>query len=131
MYVVTCCTSSALNALDRLPLLNSPLLDGIKKHLAQAIKLGEEYTKTQNSIRWNKSRVALKKSIKEKLHAFAFDAYSELLDMRRLINEYVKQIGACNLPTGWQGVIASLFLAISGMQKDNLRQIEYKQLSLF
>ena len=54
-----------------------------------------------------------------------------LLYMRRLINEYVKQIGACNLPTGWQGVIASLFLAISGMQKDNLRQIEYKQLSLF
>jgi hypothetical protein len=129
MYVLVCCMSSAL---QRLPESDRSSMISAKQHLAAAIAFGEAYHKTWNSIHWNNSRAAVKRRTCEKLHNLAFEAYTELLTARTYIYQYLDEVGSDALPSNWwRDFGVSIYLAVTGMEKNNGTQIWQRQLSLF
>ena len=129
MYVLVCCMSSAL---QRLPESDRPSMISAKQHLAAAIAFGEAYHKTWNSIHWNSSRAAVKKRTRVKLHNLAFDTYTELLAARTCIYDYLNEVGSDALPSNWwRDFGVSIYLAVTGIEKNNGSEIWHRQLSLF
>lgn len=114
-------------ALKQFP--DEPELEKAKKHLQAAVNLSEEYHKICWSIFWKTATVNTKKRIREQCNNLAFETYSQMIDLADLLNKYAEKQSSPE-PKYWRELISHLYLAFEWINKEHLREINSRQLSI-
>ncbi len=118
-------------ALKKLTII--PELAIARSHLETAINLSSEYDRVKNSIFWKTSPTQIKRRVRQQAHELAFDCYSHMIIFADEINKYaLLQNKLQTKPIKeWRESIFHLQLAFEWIEREHLREIKYKQLSLF
>ncbi|MGI2906164.1 hypothetical protein [Tolypothrix sp. VBCCA 56010] len=131
MYCAYCSMMVALKNIED----NHPLLIAAKEHLELAIVYAKQYHEKQSSIYWQTTKVATKKTLKQKLRTLAFDAYTAFLKATDYLNAYVDEVQTHQpippVPQWWDEMLISLTLADDSFHKEHKQEISSKQLSVF
>jgi hypothetical protein len=111
---------------------DDPKLESARQHLEKAIALSDEYRKTYYSIFWNTSPIEVKRRIRILCNQLAFDAYSHMIDLAHLLDQYAadKNMIGITAPLCWQELILNLRCALRWIEREHAIEINSKQLSL-
>jgi hypothetical protein len=132
MYAATATISVAIEKLKQFPGgMTEPLLIEARSELVISRNLFESRWNIWNSIRWNKSNAATKRSVNAKLEGLAFDALIGVINAGRLLNQYIDTISILDENTLlWSEIINNLHNAYRWISRDYYYDCLGKQLKL-
>ncbi|TBR56458.1 hypothetical protein B4U84_29705 [Westiellopsis prolifica IICB1] len=103
-----------------------------KEHLETAIALSQQYLEVRNSIFWIKAKASTKRRIKQQLNELAFDAYSHMIELGKLLDDYadIQDSLNVNVPRDWRIFTHHLHYAFDLIKREHRKEVNYKQLTL-
>ncbi|MBD2441334.1 hypothetical protein [Nostoc sp. FACHB-110] len=103
-----------------------------REHLRRAIALSGEYHKLYWSIFWKTSPERVKRRIRSQCNQLAFDAYSHMVELALLVNEYAATQTSAGIPEPkqWREFLNNLECAFEWLEREHPQEINSKQLSL-
>ena len=132
MYAATATICVAIDKLKQFPAsLDEPLLIEARSELIIARNLLESRWQIWNSIYWQRSNAATKRSVRAKLEGLAFDALAGVANAGKLLNRYVDTVGILDENARlWSEIIHSLHNAYRWISTEYYYDCLCKQLKL-
>jgi hypothetical protein len=132
MYAATATICVAIDKLKQFPgNMDAPLLIEARSELKIARNLLENRWQIWNSIYWQRSNAATKRSVRAKLEGLAFDALAGVANAGKLLNRYVDTVGILDENARlWSEIIHSLHNAYRWISTDYYYDCLCKQLKL-